>query len=922
MSRKLLLVDGNSIANRAYYGGPFLTNAEGQGIGTLRTFFLILLRFFQPEQLPYLAIAFDAPHKTFRHEQFSAYKGTRKPADEQFIEQLKLLKQAIVEMGLYQLELPGYEADDIVGTWSRLAQADFDEIELLSGDRDYLQLVDAQTKLLYPKGLGEVITYTPETVHEEYGSWPQHFIHLKALQGDSSDNIPGLPGVGPKTARKWLADYPTIPELYAHFDSLDPKIQKKLSGQEAYLKEMLELVTIDRQTPGVLPHWDEMKLGAQQLLQIARVLERYGVHQLAQRVSKLKPNPDATKLGSQMGLDERTEGLPQPPAGSVEVKSLPEDEALEGLLTPDQPPCPLLYRPAKRGEAACPAQAWVYQPQTHTLYTLTQADFERLLAQTPAVQGPDPLQPDLFAQLCQPSRAEQPTSHAPTRLVTFSLVELQQGFSKAATASKILDLSLVHYPTDCEVSIKTPMDLAAHYAVDSQVLDAYRRAYLQGENAVETLALEGELLAQLFDLVWKRVEAENLTLLVETVDLPLADVLKALNERGIGVNAEKLSQAGDAFSQALDAHKSRILELAGTSFNLASPSQLGQVLYEKLGLPAKKRKTGAYATDAAYLTSIVDRHPILSEILAYRKLHKLQTTYVEGLQAHLQPKDQRIHSVFLQRSTHTGRLSSTQPNLQNLPIRQPEGRVFREAIEARPGWRLVDADYSQVELRLMAHLSGDQALIAAFQAQEDIHARTAAELFEVGLDAVTTEMRGVGKTINFSVIYGVTGYGLAGDLGVSFAEANAFIQRYFQRYPQVKAYLEGLEKQVLSQGYVQTLWGRRIQFQDLHRLKGPAREQQLRAAKNAPIQGTAADLMRLAMVRVEQRLAQEKSPAQLVLQIHDELILEAPEAIARQTARLLVEEMQAVAALDVPLIADVGIGQNWMEAKQSCISLD
>lgn len=859
MNPRLLLVDGNSIANRAFFSSPNLTNAQGMRIGTTLTFFQILLRYIRTFQITHMAFAFDLPDQTFRHQLYPEYKSNRSAPDPHLIEDIRQIRELLQNMQIPIYTLSGFEADDVVGTLSRQAGPDT-HVYLLSGDRDYLQLVSESVTQLFPQAKGQYTEYTLQRLQEEFHCTPKQFIDYKALQGDSSDHVPGLDKVGPTTARKWLEWYPDIDSLYAHFSELPISAQRKLEGKQEFLKLMQELVRIRLDLPLVLD-WEAAALDGEKLEQVQLQLAALGGYQLSEKYADWRREQIVC---AQEQAQEESQTASS--AEQWEQKALPAtwDWILNQGTVALVEPCE-------------PSFCWIADSRAQAFYRLPREKMHLLEEQLRVHQA---------------------------HLLLFSLRPFWlQGWTWDLNVC--LDLQLLHYLQGCSTDCQTLIDLVEAEGLPLPSLDrkevlpqTLQALYLQRLAPVVTQVLRDPALK---DLYWN-------------LDLPLLPILVSMQQEGVGMNATLLAQAEEAFGREVVEWEQQIHNYAGHVFNISSPKQLAQVLYEELQLPTGKTKKSKPTTNADWLEQIRPLHPIVGAVLEYRQVRKLLTTYVQGLQSCLE-EGNRIHSQFLQTTTNTARLSSIKPNLQNLPIRRSAGRIFREAVQARPGWVLIDADYSQIELRLLAHLSQEPALVHAFQNGIDVHALTAAQIFGVDVSEVSSEQRAQGKIINFSIIYGITPFGLSQDLGGTVGEAKEYIDRYFQRYPGVQSYLEEVVRVAKETGKIQTLYGRQREIPELLSTKRPEQEFGQRAAKNAPIQGAAADLMRHAMLRVQRRIQAEGLQARLILQIHDELILEAPQSEQERAKTLLREEMEQAATLLVPLEVDVGVGHNWLEAK-------
>ncbi len=840
--KKLLVVDGNSIINRAFYGIRPLTTKDGQNTNAVFGFLQILLRQITAVKPDYMAVAFDLPAPTFRKKAYEAYKANRKPAPDELREQFPYVKECLSAMGIPVLELEGYEADDIQGTVARLAATAPDtEAYILSGDRDLLQLIDARTRVLLV-GNKDTVCFDTAAFTEKYGFAPEGLIEAKALMGDSSDNIPGVAGIGEKTAHRLIADFLTLDGVYEHID--DPAISKGVrekllrDREAAYLSRFL--ATINTSVPITKALHDLAFAGV-----CAKESELYAVllkYELLQLITRLGLRPDCSPCTS----CAREEG----------EEAYREVSAEELLLAEG----PLALELCKEGLAAA-------------------NDCRRLF-----------FRGDLSA--VAPLFDREPIVY--DAKAWYHLLKAKG----IRPASPLFDIMLAAYVDAREGGHANASDTVATY--------------------LGILPREGEPMAHhLFSLAGllkeRLCEAKTLSVLKE-LELPLAPVLADMEAYGFTVDTEGLAAFDKALSEAAELEADAITEMAGIAFNINSPKQLGEVLFEHLALPyPKKKKEGAaYSTDADLLMGLRRYHPIIEAVLEYRKLTKFRSTYAQGL-LRAANGDGRIHSDFKQAVTATGRLSSTEPNLQNIPVRSELGKQFRKHfITKTPDYVLIDADYSQIELRLLAHMSGDETMIDAYREGADIHTRTASRAFGIPEEAVTPELRKRAKAVSFGIIYGISAFSLAADLGISNADAKRYIDSYFAEFPKVKGYLDGIVEGAKACGYTETLFGRRRYLPELSAPQFPRRQAGERAARNSPLQGTAADIIKLAMIGVDRRLRKEGLDAHLILQVHDELIIEAHKKDAERAALILREEMEGAASLSVPLTVDVVVGSSWL----------
>lgn len=838
---KILAIDGNSIMNRAFYGIKALSTSKGEYTNALTGFMNIYLKELEAVQPDCAAVAFDLKAPTFRHKADTAYKANRKGMPHELALQMPLIKEILADLGVKTLECEGFEADDILGTLSEIF-GNGDECVILTGDRDSLQLVSESCTVRLATNR-ETVVYTPDKFREDYGLEPIQLIELKALMGDSSDNISGVKGIGEKTAAALIKEQGNVEQLYENLDSmkLTPSVRKKLeSGHEDAVRSKF-LATIVKNAP------------------IERDTAAYTFGErkdddLKMLLSRLEMN----KLMARLGLTGNAENAPQP----VKADDLPPLKTAE--LTADNLP---------NGKSA---------------FTF---DGEKLCVQSGETvyhTYDEQLILKYFTAKDEKVCFDGKTAHrwafehgGELRGLTFSC-------------------DLAGYLLNSQASEYTAENLCLAYKV------AYRAD--MGEFAdVCSLAALAERLKQ-------ELEAAEMTALYNDIELPLCETLASMEYYGVDADADGIRAFGDKLNEKLGEITDEIYRLAGQEFNISSPKQLGKVLFEDLGLPCKKKTKSGYSTNAEVLESIANKHPIVPLILEYRTLSKLSSTYVDSLLKQIHA-DGRVHSIFKQTETRTGRISSTEPNMQNIPVRKELGREMRRFFIAREGCLLVDADYSQIELRVLASVCGDENMQQAFLSGSDIHTSTAAQVFGLPEDFVSPEMRSAAKAVNFGIIYGIGPFSLSKDIGVSVAEAKKYIQSYLDNYPKVTEFMNKTVADGEKNGYVSTIFGRRRYIPELSASNKNVQAFGKRAAMNAPIQGAAADIIKLAMVKVYRRLKAELPEVHLILQVHDELILEAPEAQAERAAALLKEEMEAAVKLAVPLTVDVHTGKSWYDAK-------
>ena len=863
---KLLAIDGNSILNRAYYGIKALTTKNGEFTNGIYGFLNILLKVMEETRPDAVACAFDLRGPTFRHELYDGYKAGRKGMPEELAGQLEPLKELLRALGFRIVEAEGYEADDILGTLAKACYGWGDACVIATGDRDSLQLVNELVSVrLASTKQGQAVStlYDEAAVEAQYGVKPPQLVEVKALMGDASDNIPGVAGIGEKTALSLIAKYHDIDHIYDHFDELDlsPGVRKKLAeGKEmAYLSRKLGKiccsVPVDRLTEaykrGPVDQGKAAALFAR--LEMFKMMERWGV------------DPSAAGEGGGPAPKARAQSRP------LEAQVAPRDFAQQ-------------------------------------LKAAGQAD---LLVGLDGAGDPVALAAALPGRvLFLPGEALDAVLSGPAKLRVWSNKPLYRYAYKNCRKIQnvVFDGELAAYLLSPTSSGYDMLQLAAQYGLKARELSEKPPELYEG------LCGPAAVMGELFDrLSGEIVEKEQEKLLYE-IEMPLAQVLAVMECEGFALDAGALERYGAEMDKRLTELCDGIYTYAGRKFNLNSPKQLGEVLFADLELPARKKTKSGYSTNADVLESLRGKHPIIDLILEYRKLSKLKSTYVDGLMKVVGP-DGRVRSTFQQTETRTGRISSTEPNLQNIPVRTPEGSRLRAFFRAREGWKLIDADYSQIELRVLADLADDKAMIEAFQNGEDIHTTTAAQVFDMPEILVTPTMRSRAKAVNFGIVYGIGAFSLSQDIGVTVAEADTYIKNYLAHYAGVRNYMEETIAFAREHGYVKTLFGRRRYLPELAASNKVTQAFGERVARNTPIQGTAADIIKIAMVRVFQRLEREGLRARLILQVHDELLVEAPVEEVPRATKILKEEMEHAIQLKVPLVADANVGDNWLEAK-------
>ncbi len=876
---KILLVDGHSILNRAFYGLPDLTNSKGEHTNAVLGFINMILKVIEEEKPTHLAVAFDVHEKTFRHKMFEEYKGTRKGMPDELRQQVPVMKEILRAMGVKVIEAPGYEADDIIGTLSRLGEENGLAVSVLSGDRDLLQLATQKVLIKIPKTKGGQTTvenYYAEDVKALYGVTPTEFIDMKGLMGDSSDNIPGVPGIGEKTAGKIISAYHSIEEAYGHIDEIKPK--KAMENLAAYYDQAIMskvLATIKLDVP-LDADFTDMIMGNlftkeaydyMKKLELKSLLKYFEVPKDAAPVH-FKTNvimdlEEMEQFFSTLSGYERLGVFVLVEDGEFLGIGIAKEEGIADFIV-----CSMFITK----DLIVDRFMELYTKKT--LLKLITGDLKTVLKVFPFVSENRIFDTSVAAYLLNP---------------------LKDSYEYDDIARDYLMLTV---PSKKELLEK--MKLSVMVLQEEKVSD-----YLAYETCIPFMAKE--------ELVRSLEQMEMLNL-YEEIELPTVYVLEHMEREGIRVDGNALSQYGQMLGERIKALEAAIYEEAGVSFNINSPKQLGEVLFEKLGLPgAKKTKTG-YSTNVDVLNKLKNDYPIVADVLDYRQVAKLKSTYADGLSAFIKD-DGRIHGTFNQTITATGRISSTEPNLQNIPMRTDLGRSIRKVFIPKEGYVFVDADYSQIELRVLAHFSQDEKLIAAYHENQDIHALTASQVFGVSMEEVDDLMRRNAKAVNFGIVYGISAFGLSEDLNISRKEAAEYIDSYFATYPGVKKFLDETVETAKKTGITRTMFGRIRQIPELTSSNFMQKNFGERVAMNSPIQGTAADIIKAAMIRVHERLKKEGRKSTLILQIHDELLIETHKDEIEIVKQILTEEMMHAAALDVPLSVSVSCGETWYEAK-------
>ncbi len=860
---KIVLLDGYSLMYRAYHALQSPMSApDGTPTNAVHGFVMMLVKVIAEERPDALAVAFDMHAPTFRKQIFDGYKATRKPMPDDLRAQDPIIRELIARMEIPILECAGYEADDILGTVSAECERRGAPVLLVTGDRDSFQLAGTHTTILYTrKGISDTCRVTPEYVRETYGVSPEQLIDVKSLMGDASDNIPGVAGVGEKTALRLIQTYGSLEETLSHAESDEKgKLRERLLGGADMARLSRKLAEIVRSAP-VEMNFDAWKLG--NIDRAVPRLRELGMSMAAKRLSET-----ASQLGLQAAETDAQSAAAAPARRKAKVMRLLDLDALSALCRQLQ------------------GVEWM------AVYVGTE-----LSLAAPGTCAVLPLGGDLLSSGVS---EEEALAAAMPALASAGCAELW---------------NLKALRTDIEPLRGHAFDvMLAAYALNPQRASFDAEALCAQAGAGDFAVCPALALHELAETQRVQLREQKLENVFSGIEMPLAYVLRDMEREGFLVDAEALRALGGSFDMQIAELTAKIFAAAGEEINLNSPKQLGEMLFERMKLPAPKKTSRGWSTSAEVLENLAERYEICADILEYRKYQKLRSTYIDSL-IQLRDARGRVHTHFEQTATATGRLSSTEPNLQNIPVRTALGREIRGAFVAEPGWLLVDADYSQIELRVLAHISGDQTMIQAFCGGEDIHARTAAEVYGVALDAVTQQMRSACKAVNFGIVYGISDFALAKNIGVTRAEARGFMERYFERYPGVRAYMDAAVQSAREKGYVETLMGRRRYLPEIHSSNFNVRSFGERCAMNSPIQGTAADIIKLAMIRVVDALKAAGLRSRLILQVHDELILESPENETERAKTLLRDEMENVMRLSVPLTVDVNVGENWRVCK-------
>lgn len=894
MSKKLILIDGHSILNRAFFGIPDLTNSEGIHTNAMYGFLNIMFKFIDEEKPDYITVAFDLSEPTFRHKAYEAYKGTRKPMAPELKQQVPLIKELLRTMNITVIEKAGYEADDIIGTIAKRSAAAGIDVSVISGDRDLLQLAEEKIQIRIPKtkkGVTEVENYYPEDVVALYGVTPLEFIDMKALMGDTSDNIPGAPGVGPKTASAIIQKYHSVDNVLAHLDELKPpKAQKSITENAEQVKMSRFLAEININVP-LDYNIENAEIGDFYNPASYELFKKYNFKTMLKRFDKdmtAAPKADALKdivviqeLGDSENIIKKACEVINN-GGNLGLSIIHEEKCIYGLgicLSEKE-----TYFIIKQGFITDE----YLKDAVQKLGVLSDTNKKRQIRVFDLKEILWAFEKDGNLKISQEAFVD-------VSIASYLLKPNDENYEPEQIALQYLNIT---FPSKSELfgkagvqeMLMTKLDELAEYACES--------AYVSLFSA---------------DLILKELENENMTELFANIEMPLVFVLYDMQKEGVRVDKEGLKSYGEVLGNRIQVLEKEIYDEAGEEFNINSPKQLGVILFEKMNMPYKKKTKSGYSTAADVLDKLAPEYPFVKKILEYRQLAKLKSTYADGLAAYIS-EDGRIHGKFNQTITATGRISSTEPNLQNIPIRMELGRQIRKVFIPKEGCVFLDADYSQIELRIMAHMSKDEKLIEAYNMAEDIHRITASQVFGVPFDEVTDLQRRNAKAVNFGIIYGISSFGLSQDLSISRKEASDYIEQYFKTYPKIKGYIDSMVEDAKKTGYSLTMFNRRRPIPELKSSNFMQRSFGERVAMNAPIQGTAADIIKLAMIRVYDALKKGGYKSKLLLQIHDELLVETYPDEIEDVKKIIEDGMKNAVKLSVPLEIDMKQGNNWLEA--------
>ena len=903
---KLVLVDGNSIANRAFYGimgSKMLMTKDGKYTNAVYGFLAILFKILEDVKPQYIAVAFDLKAPTARHKMYEGYKANRKGMPEELAQQMPIIKEVLKAMNIDIIEKEGYEADDVLGTLSRYGEKQGLEVHILSGDRDTFQLATDNTMIHIPRtkaGKTETEIYNREKILEVYGIEPKQLIEVKGLQGDTSDNIPGVPGIGEKTALSLIQKYGTIKNLYDLLEKGEADVkgkQKEKLEQNKDLAEMSHFLgTINLEVP-IEDTLENLKLEDWNNEEVLKIFKELNFKRYIERFKLDQTNNEKGEAENKQNIEELFNIVTIPIKEIIEIIKKQNKIIFNIITQKDNQE----YKIIKEKIEAIS----IYNKEKNEVYTI---NFEN--------------EKDIqeFKEILEDEKIKKISNH----LSQIYILLKQQEINLKGIEYDTKIAGYILNPTDNKLKLNDLIEQYLEIDINEFIGEEKEEQITLFENTKEKETKDKKLkeysfyayaISKLEEITTKEIEEIGAIELFKNIDIPTITVLSEMQWNGMYANEKELNSFGEELKQKIEERIKNIHKLAGEEFNVNSTKQLGEILFEKLKLPVVKKTKSGYSTDVDVLEKLRGEHPIIEEILEYRQLAKLNSTYIEGLRPYINPKTKRIHSFFHQTITATGRISSTEPNLQNIPTRFELGKRIRKIFEPAEGKVYVDADYSQIELRVLAHMSEDEHMIQAFENNEDIHKQAASKVFKVPIDEVTKEQRSNAKAVNFGIVYGISDFGLGEQLGISRKVAKTYIDEYLEQYSGIKKYMENTIEQAKKDGYVETLFHRRRYIPELQSKNYMVRQFGNRAAMNTPIQGTAADIMKIAMIKVYKALKENNLKAKIVLQVHDEMMIESPEDEIEKVKEILTNSMQSAANLKVPLIAEVSTAKNWYDCK-------
>ena len=881
MNKTLVIIDGNSIINRAFYALPEMSNKEGLKTNAIYGFTNMLLKIIDTYNPTHISVAFDRKAPTFRHIEFKEYKAGRKKMPDELREQFEPLKDLLDKFNIHRLEIDGYEADDIIGTVSKIAEDNGFKVYIVTGDKDAIQLASNKTTtLITKKGVGEVEEYDYDSVIERYEMTPTQFIDLKGLMGDKSDNIPGVPGIGEKTGIKLIKEFSSIEGIFDNIDSIKGSTKKKLEENKELAIMSKKLATIIRDVP-VEFNLEELEYGNYNTKDILDVFKYLGFTSLIPRIGSLDESEDIVneanvEISKLEDIDEFINKVKE--NNELIIKTVTR----EGNILDKRIKYIFLSVDGKK----------IYYVEEDSIYKL-----EYIFTSNEIKKLGYNLKDDYISLKPYGIKLEN---------IYFDITIAEYLIDSMSSTSYECSAIAMKYLTK---KVKTKEELLGKGVKAKKYQD------LDFEELSSHISQIIDTVKNVMPIMEENLKESNMDGLLYHVEMPLVEVLADMEYEGVKVDKEKLNELGSQFKEIIKKLESEIYKISGEEFNINSPKQLGVILFEKLGLPViKKTKTG-YSTNAEVLDKLKDQSPIIDKIIEYRQIVKLNSTYVEGLLSIINPIDGRIHSSFNQTITTTGRISSTEPNLQNIPVKLEMGRNIRKVFISDKECKLVDADYSQVELRVLAHMSQDETMIDAFKHNEDIHTKTASQVFNVSMDEVTSKQRSDAKAVNFGIVYGKSDFGLSEDLNIPVKQAKEYIENYFNKYNKIKEFMDNIIEDASSNGYVTTILNRRRYIPEIKSSNFMLRNAGKRAAMNAPIQGSAADIIKIAMINVYKKLEENNLKSKLILQVHDELIVEAVDSEIDIVKKIVKDEMENAVCLDVNLDVDLNIGDSWYDTK-------